>query len=66
MLAIGLQKLLLDMKRAGKPAGYPVAEFERMIAEDKDVSLEEAGTVTVAVVQTGIIKWDLSNNLFVL
>lgn len=70
-LAIGMLQILTSMyadnkENPEKGAGYPVAEFERLIMESKGVSRSEAERVTDAVINTGIIRWDMSNNLFVI
>lgn len=63
-LAIGIQKILLDMKV--KDPSYPVKEFERLIMEEKGVSKKDAEKVTEAVINTGILKWEIFANNFVL
>jgi len=70
-LAMGLQQILLDMDAKAKEKGveflgYPVDVFERMIMEDKQVSKDDAERVTEKVLNTGIIRWDLTRNTFVL
>lgn len=69
-LATGIQALLLDMiKQKGiEPleATYPVNEFERIIMEEKQVNKKEAERVTERVLGTGIIRWDIYNNSFIL
>ena len=67
-LAIGLQKMLLDMKmRDGiSEPHYPISEFERLIQEEKGVSALEAKLVTDKVINTGIIRWEILGNNFVL
>lgn len=70
-LAMGIQQILLDMYAKAKEKeveflGYPVDVFERMIMEDKQVSKDDAERVTEKILNTGIIRWDLTNNTFVL
>lgn len=65
-LAIGIQKILLDMKAEGKKPAFPIARFEEMIQEQHGVSKEDAESVTEKVVATGIIRWEIFANNFVL
>lgn len=65
-LATGIRDILLDMKRAGKEPSYPVKEFERLIMESKGVSKKEAEKVTEAVINTGIIQWEIYGNNFII
>lgn len=66
-LAIGMQSIILDIaKKEGREARYPIRLFEEQIVERKGVSKKEAERVTEAVINTGIIRWDLSSNSFVL
>lgn len=65
-LAIGIQAILLDMVKEGKTAQYPVAEFERLIVKQKQVSKADAEKVTERIIGTGIIRWELGANCFVL
>ena len=65
-LAIGLQKILLDMQKEHGDSYYPVDEFERLIMEQKGVSKKDAELVTERVIATGIIRWEIFSNKFVL
>lgn len=64
-LAFGLQKILLDLAQEGKPARYPIAEFERLITR-RGIPKSEAEKVTEAIIETGILRWELGSNCFVL
>lgn len=65
-LATGIQSILLDMYKKHGSAQYPIAEFERLIMESKQVDKESAELVTEKVINTGIIRWSLTDNCFVL
>ena len=68
-LASGIQAILLDMAKGKEPdfePSYPVAESERLICESKGVSKKEAERVTEEVINTGIIRWKIFGNNFVL
>lgn len=67
-LAMGIQQILLDMCKTKDPneVGYPVAEFERLLMDRKELSREDAEYVTEKIIATGIIRWDIYKNLFVL
>lgn len=65
-LAIGIQSILLEMYKKQGIAKYPISEFERLIVAGKGVSTEDAERVTEAVINTGIIRWSLSDNCFAL
>lgn len=65
-LAIGLQQILLSKFKKTEEAFIPVEYFEQLIIETKKVSREEAAKVTEAVISTGILRWDMSNNNFIL
>ena len=65
-LATGIQQILLDMAKAGIEPSYPIDNFEHNIVERKQVTRKEAGRVTELVINTGIIRWDLGSNAFVL
>ena len=66
-LASGIQSILLDMKKTGiKEPRFPVARFEEMIQEQHLVSKAEAERVTEKVINTGILRWELFANNFIL
>ena len=71
-LATGIQAILLDMSKKLAAEGsdesprYPVAEFERLLMESKGISREQAEYVTERIICTGIIRWELGANCFVL
>jgi SOS-response transcriptional repressor LexA len=66
-LAIGMQSILLDIaKEQGREAKYPIRLFEEMIVKQKAVSKKDAEKVTEAIINTGIIRWELGSNSFVL
>ena len=67
-LAIGIQKVLLELakKYELQSAKYPVREFERLLMESKGVSKKEAEKVTEKIINTGIIRWEMIGNNFVL
>lgn len=66
-LAIGMQSILLDIaKEQGREAKYPIRLFEDQIVERKRVSKKDAEKVTEAIINTGIIRWELGSNSFVL
>lgn len=65
-LAIGLQKLLLEMVKDGKEGKYPCRLFEDLIVTTKGVSREDAERVTEKIINTGILRWEMGANCFVL
>lgn len=67
-LATGLQAVLLQMLKdhPDKEAKLSVPWFENLICERKGVSLKEAAKVTEAVINTGILRWEIFGNYFVL
>ena len=69
-LAIGLQNILLDMAKKQNlhpsDAKYPVLLFEEMIIDQKNVSKKDAELVTERVINTGILRWDIMANCFIL
>lgn len=65
-LAQGIQQILLTMIKDGVDPRYPIKEFERLIIESKGVSPTEAERVTEKILNTGIIRWELGRNCFVL
>lgn len=67
-LATGLQAVLLQMLKdhPDKEAKLSVPWFENLICERKSVSLKEAAKVTEAVINTGILRWEIFGNYFVL
>jgi len=69
-LAVGLQNILLDMakKQNLHPSDvkYPVLLFEEMIIDQKNVSKKDAELVTERVINTGILRWDIIANCFIL
>lgn len=65
-LAIGIQKILLDMAKKGNDPKYPVEYFEQMIMDRKQVSRKAAELVTEKILGTGIIRFSIYENCFVL
>lgn len=71
-LAIGIQQVLLEMLKKGRAddpdyeASYPVKEFERLIMDEKQVDKKDAELVTERVINTGIVRWEIFGNNFVL
>ena len=65
-LACGIQQILLDMMKKGNDPRYPVEVFEQMIMDCKGVSREEAEKVTEKILGTGILRWEIGANCFVL
>jgi len=65
-LAIGLQKILLDIAKTKEQAIYPIHLFEDMIVRSKNVSVFEASLVTAHVLATGIIREDTTGKYFTL
>ena len=65
-LAQGIQQILLTMIKDGVDPRYPIKEFERLIIESKGISPTEAERVTEKILNTGIIRWELGRNCFVL
>jgi len=66
-LAIGIQRILLDMKNDGiENPNFPVKRFEKMIQEQHGVSIEDAELVTEKVIAQGIIRWEIFANNFIL
>lgn len=65
-LACGIQQVLLQMVKDGKDAKYPIGPFEALIMKQHNVPLAEAEKVTEKVINTGIIRWCLNDNCFVL
>ena len=69
-LAIGLQSILLDMVKSQNlhpsEVKYSVLLFEQMIIDEKDVSKKDAELVTERVLKTGILRWDIMANCFIL
>jgi hypothetical protein len=66
-LAIGMQKILLDMKKDGiAEPHFPVERFEEMIQEQHGVSKKDAELVTEKMIGTGIVRWEIFANRIVL
>ena len=65
-LAIGIQKLLLEMYKKYGESAYPIKAFEQMIMNSKNVSIKEAERVTEKVINTGIIRRGINHNAFIL
>lgn len=65
-LAIGIQQILLDMVKKGNDPRFPVEYFEQIVMNRHDVSKQDAELVTERIINTGIIRWELGANCFVL
>ena len=65
-LAIGIQKIMLDMIHNKLEGQCPIEQFERLIMESKQVSEFEAKIVTEKVLATGIVRRSSTFNCFVL
>lgn len=67
-IAFGIQRILLDMSKDNPEVEpfFPIDRFEQMIMESKEVDKKDAEYVTEKVIATGIIRWRLHDNAFVL
>lgn len=65
-LAIGIQQILLDMQKKGNDPRFPVNYFEQILMDNHKVSKESAELVTEKIINTGILRWELGENCFVL
>ena len=66
-LAIGLQRILLDMKMSGTDLpSISIDKFENTIQEEHGVSKRDAEEVTVSIINTGILRWEIFANNFIL
>lgn len=65
-LAQGLQQILLDMARTSEDPHLPVAWLKDLIVKRKQVDKTEAERVIEAVINTGILRWELGRDALVL
>lgn len=65
-LACGLQQILLDMTKKGKDALIPIAWFEDQICQRHGVDRASAELVVERILDTGILRWDMHENAFIL